>query len=398
MRDGMRTLAIAALLTSLAAWAPQDDAGFVPLFNGRDLDGWVSVNCAPTTWTVRDGVIHSSGKPICELRTARMYENFVLELEYQHLDAQGNAGVFIWGDALTAPGQPFVRAIEVQILDGRNTENYTSHGDVFAIHGATMTPDRPHPAGWMRSLPSERRARPAGEWNHYRITAQNGTIRLAVNGADVSGGRDITPRKGYIHLESEGGRVLYRNVRLKELPSAGTLASDQVARADEGFVSLYNGVDFAGWQHTAGHQGRWAAKDWVIAYDGGGERDAKILRTERTFGDAAVIVDWRWTNTREPKTVPIWLDGLAQSDETRATIARALAAMPAPPSSGWRRGTLTRSGGRLSLLVDQQTVLDNVPIGPAAPRHRLVLQPEEGAAEFASVFVKDLSSSRPPRP
>ena len=149
-----------------------------------------------------------------------MFENFVLELEYQHLDPQGNAGVFIWGDALTAPGQPFVRAIEVQVLDGRNTENYTSHGDVFAIHGARMTPDRPHPNGSMRSLPSERRARPAGEWNHYRITAQNGTIKLAVNGKEVSGGYDISPRKGYIHLESEGGRVLYRNLRIKELPSA----------------------------------------------------------------------------------------------------------------------------------------------------------------------------------
>ena len=142
-----------------------------------------------------------------------------------------------------------MRAIEVQILDGRNTDNYTSHGDVFAIHGARMTPDRPHPGGWMRSLPSERRARPAGEWNHYRITAQNGTIKLAVNGKEVSGGYDISPRKGYIHLESEGGRVLYRNLRVKELPAANSLAPDQIAQADNGFVPLYTGVDFSGWQY-----------------------------------------------------------------------------------------------------------------------------------------------------
>ena len=224
MRSIMRTITAVALAASLLlSSTPQDEPGFVPLFNGRNLDGWVNVNCAPTTWSVRDGMINSTGKPICELRTARMFENFILELEYQHLDPQGNAGVFIWGDALTAPGQPFVRAIEVQVLDGRNTDNYTSHGDVFAIHGARMTPDRPHPGGWMRSLPSERRARPAGEWNHYRITAQNGTLKLAVNGKEVSGGYDITPRKGYIHLESEGGRVLYRNLRVKELPPAAAL-------------------------------------------------------------------------------------------------------------------------------------------------------------------------------
>ena len=285
MRPIVRIIAAGALVVLIAAWSPQDETGFVPLFNGRNLDGWANVNCAPDTWSVRDGMIHSTGKPICELRTARMYENFILELEYQHLEPLGNAGVFIWGDAITARGQPFVRAIEVQILDGRNTENYTSHGDVFAIHGARMTPDRPHPGGWSRSLPLERRARPAGEWNHYRITARNGTLKLAVNGKEVSGGYDITPRKGYIHLESEGGVVLYRNLRVKELPSAGTLPPTQVAQADEGFVPLYTGTDFSGWQYPKGHEGHWVSKDWVIAYDGRSAAEDKDLWTEKSYGD-----------------------------------------------------------------------------------------------------------------
>jgi hypothetical protein len=386
--------AVALLLVS----PPQDEPGFVPLFNGRDLTGWVSVNCAPTTWSVRDGMIYSTGKPICELRTTRMFENFVLELEYQHLDPKGNAGVFIWGDALTAPGQPFVRAIEVQVLDGRNTENYTSHGDVFAIHGARMTPDRPHPNGSMRSLPSERRARPAGEWNHYRITAQNGTIKLAVNGKEVSGGYDISPRKGYIHLESEGGRVLYRNLRIKELPSAAALAPEHIAQADEGFVSLYTGVDFTGWQHRQDHQGHWESKDWVIAYDGGGEAESRTLLSERTFGDVSVIADWRWTNTKDARTLPIWLDGVPLTSETQATIARALTTHPiASSANGWRRAILTRQGGRLSLVIDRQPVFENLALGPAAARGSVVLQPQEGGVEFASVFVRTQSSARPPQ-
>jgi hypothetical protein len=389
MRAIMKTLAAGTILILLSAWTPQDEPGFVPLFNGRTLDGWVNVNCAPSTWSVRDGMIYSSGKPICELRTARMFENFILELEYQHLDAQGNAGVFVWGDALTAPGQPFVRAIEVQILDGRNTDNYTSHGDVFAIHGARMTPDRPHPGGWMRSLPIERRARPAGEWNHYRITASNGTIKLAVNGKEVSGGYDITPRKGYIHLESEGGRVLYRNLRMKELRSAGTLAPDQIAQADEGFVSIYNGADFTGWQHHKGHEGHWTSKDWVIAYDGGGEPNDRTLLTGTVYGDVAVIADWRWTNVKDGRTLPIWFDGVPLTGETQATIARALATIPSGSSSNsWRRAMLTRRSGRLSLLIDRQTVLENIAVPPAGARGRLTLRPQEGAAEFASIFVK----------
>ena len=71
----------------------------------------------------------------------------------------------------------------------------------------------------MRCLPSERRAKPAGEWNHYRVTCNDGVITLAVNGKVVSGGSACSPRKGYICLESEGSPVEFRDIRIKELPS-----------------------------------------------------------------------------------------------------------------------------------------------------------------------------------
>ena len=45
----MKTLAAGTILILLSAWTPQDEPGFVPLFNGRTLDGWVNVNCAPGT-------------------------------------------------------------------------------------------------------------------------------------------------------------------------------------------------------------------------------------------------------------------------------------------------------------------------------------------------------------
>ena len=190
-------------------------------------------------------------RAICELRTERMYENFVLDVEWMHLTPKGNAGVFIWADPLPARGQPFLRAIEVQVLDGRETPNYTSHGDIFPIHGAKMTPNHPHPGGWDRSLPTEKRAKPAGQWNHYRITADRGRITLEVNGKAVSGGYDITPRKGYIALESEGAPAMFRNLRIRELPSAGELAATESPHADEGYRSLYTGVDLSGWTSKA---------------------------------------------------------------------------------------------------------------------------------------------------
>ena len=257
----------------------------------------MNINCAPDTFGVRDGVITSTGAPICEIRTERMYENFVLELEYQHLKPMGNAGVFIWADALPARGQPFLRAIEVQVLDGRNSETYTSHGDVFAIHGAVLTPDRPHPKGAMRSLPSERRAKGPGEWNHYRITANKGTLKLAVNGKEVSGGYDISPRKGYIALESEGAPTLFRNIRIRELPSARRCRRRRSRPPYDGHKALYDGKSLAGWSVPADQASAGRPTTGRIAYEGAdagtGQAAALRRRLRRRRGDRRLALGRR---------------------------------------------------------------------------------------------------------
>ena len=209
------------------------EEGFVPLFNGENLDGWVPINVDPDTFTAKDGVIYSTGRPTGIMRTDRMYENFVLELEWRHRKPGGNAGLFVWSDGVIAKPTPFARSIEIQILDGHETPDYTSHGDVFAIHGATMKPDRPHPKGWERCLPSEKRANPSPGWNRYRVECNDGRVTLAVNGEVVSGGSEAKPRKGYICLESEGGVVEFRNLRIKELPSTNP-EPEEVATPAEG--------------------------------------------------------------------------------------------------------------------------------------------------------------------
>jgi hypothetical protein len=226
----------AMLAVTVAAFAddqPKEDEGFVSLYNGKDLSGWVPLNVEKDTFQPREGLIYCTGQPTGVMRTDKMYENFIIELEWRHLKEKGNAGLFVWSDGVIAKGTPFTRSIEVQILDGINTENYTSHGDVFAIHGATMKPDRPHPAGWERCLPSERRSKPAGEWNHYRVTCNNGVIKLAVNGKEVSGGTACSPRKGYICLESEGSPVEFRNLRIKELPTTNPKPEEIAKPAEE---------------------------------------------------------------------------------------------------------------------------------------------------------------------
>src|SRR5262245_12809474 len=138
----MKRFSLVLLLGTAMGSLAADDDGFVSLFNGRDLNGWVNANCAPETWSVRDGMIHCTGKPTGALRAPRQYESFILELELRHLTDAGNSGVFIWGTPIAAPGVPFLRSIEVQVLDngyaeqyekktGKKPEWFTTHGDVF---------------------------------------------------------------------------------------------------------------------------------------------------------------------------------------------------------------------------------------------------------------------------
>src|SRR4030095_14595122 len=85
-----KTVRCALALTSLLMTGSHvlgAETGWTPLFNGRDLSGWVKVNCAPHTFSVRDGLIISTGVPTGVMRTDRQYENFELELEYRHMKA-----------------------------------------------------------------------------------------------------------------------------------------------------------------------------------------------------------------------------------------------------------------------------------------------------------------------
>ena len=231
------------------------DAGFKPMFNGKTLDGWVNVNCHPDTFVVKGDEVVTTGTPTGFLRTDRQYENFVLEMDWMHVNTKevGNSGLFVWGDPLPAVGSPYTRGIEVQVLVNLEYKDKktgavtaTSHGDLFSIWGAKCVPDRPHPIGWERCLPSENRAKGGGEWNHYKVTANDGVIKLEVNGKEVSGVSKCSPRKGYLALESEGAECHFKNIKIKELPSTNP-KPEEVAKVAEGHVSIFNGIDLKGW-------------------------------------------------------------------------------------------------------------------------------------------------------
>jgi hypothetical protein len=347
---------------------------FVPLFNGRDLTGWVNVNCAPGTFTVRDGLIVSTGIPTGILRTDRHYENFILELEWKHLRPGGNAGLFVHSEPITAPGVPFAKAIEVQILDGDSPSGVaTGHGDVFSIHGAEMIPQRPHPRGWQRCLPSEKRARPAGEWNHYRVESRDGRLTLAVNGKVVSGASQCRPRRGYLCLESEGSECHFRNLRLQELPSSNPPASE-VAGLDQGFQSLYNGVDLSGWAASSEHSGHWTAKDWILDCDGKG---ASRIWTRSQWADFEWIVDWR-TETAHAGA------GLLVRGPNAGVVELK------PTGKDWSRTVARVRNGRLQVTLNGQVVVADRDGSKWPNRGALGLEQRGAPVQFANLYIRAL--------
>jgi len=252
MHDSSLLLAAGALtalaLGSLVPESPLRAAhitgeGWTPL----QLADFVNVNGTDTTWSETDGVIACSGQPLGGARSLNQYTNFELVLEWKHHVYAGNSGVFLWcpESAFTdlPPGTLPRTGIEVQVLDlgyeerheksnGAPSDWFTSHGDVFPVGEATMTAFTPeitytyedgssakvgNPKS-SRSFPTKRLTKPVGEWNHYYVRAINGEVRVWVNGEEVNGGRDCSPRTGYLALESEGSLVEYRNLRIRELP------------------------------------------------------------------------------------------------------------------------------------------------------------------------------------
>ena len=214
--------------------APQ----FVSLFNGKDLTGWVDVNTSPQTWSVRNGVLVCTGKPIGVMRSQKQYENFVLHIEWRHMEPGGNSGVFVWSEGFVPEGRRLPKGMEVQMLEldwvnihrdkrtGKPRDIGYVSGELFGASGLTATPDNPRGS---RSKSLELRCKGAGEWNTYDVVCVDGTVNLAINGKFVNSIRDSSVRKGYLCLESEGAEVHFRNIRILELPP-GLTTKQQTAK------------------------------------------------------------------------------------------------------------------------------------------------------------------------
>ncbi|MFO0922400.1 MAG: DUF1080 domain-containing protein [Pirellulales bacterium] len=369
------TVAFAFLPTFLFAQTTEE--GWRPLFNEKNLDGWVLVNTPPDTWKVEDKMLICSGKPIGELRTDRMYQNFILEVEWRHMVPKGNAGIFVWADDITSKGVPFHRSIEVQVLENAygNTQSHTTHGDIFPIHGATMKPVNGR--GGSRAFPTEDRSKPSPEWNHYRIHCQDGRIALSVNGKQVTEGHECNPRKGYICIESEGGVVHYRNMRIRELPDTPVDAS-MVAQENRGFRSIYSGLDLRGW--STKKPSLWKVQDWELAYQGDATEIDSALFSEIIPSLQGFVLDARLQDDASQLELPF------QDSQGPISTAHPLMMPHLVKKGSWNRLEGERTPEGWLLRVNGQIAVKSAqPATNAKPQ--IVLKPQ-GKVTFANVYVR----------
>ncbi len=199
-----------------------DEAILMGKTKGKPIQ-WIDVNTSRATWEPKGKVLLNHGKPIGVIRSEKMYENFIIHVEWRHLEKGGNSGVFVWSDAV--PGNADLpMGMEVQMLEldwvNQNKKNGEMppiayvHGELFGAGGMTASPDNPR---GTRSKSVENRCLGVGQWNKYTVVCIDGTVKLAINGKFVNSIRLASKRKGYICLEAEGAKMEFRNFQLIEL-------------------------------------------------------------------------------------------------------------------------------------------------------------------------------------
>lgn len=205
------------LCTVVSALASTNEPATTPkqrveLFDGKSLTGWTFVSKdtnaeAASIWSVKDGVIHSLGKPNGYARTLTAWQNYKLHVEWRWLEGAGNSGIFVH---LNPPDKVWPLCLEMQLATG-------NAGDIRANGGSRvreLTVEKP--GSVARRTPGTEK--PVGEWNSGDIVCRSNTVTVQVNGVLQNEVTGASVAAGAIGLQAEGKPVEFRNLVLEPLP------------------------------------------------------------------------------------------------------------------------------------------------------------------------------------
>ena len=225
---------------------PPDRDGFVSLFNGKDLTGWMG---STSGYAVEDGVLVCKEKGGGMLLTMHRFADFVLRFEFQ-IPPGANNGLAIRSPA---SGNPAYAGMELQIIDNQGYKD---------VHKYELKPWQTH-GSIYGCVPAKTGAlKPCGEWNEQEVRAVGSRITVVVNGqtivdadvdtlAETADGKGIDGhpglkrRTGHLGWLGHGARVEFRNIRIKPLPPYEAGPHNV---PPEGFTALFNGKDLTNWK------------------------------------------------------------------------------------------------------------------------------------------------------
>ena len=210
----------AALAAAVAqARAPEPEEGFVPLFDGRTLNGWILVHGKGRGYIVEDGAIVCPEDGGGNLFTEKENANFILRLEWRLWEG-GNNGI---GIRAPLEGDAAYAGMEIQILDDE-AEVYQKMKLRPAQYTGSIYDVVPARRGFVRRN---------GVWNEEEIRAEGRRIRVTLNGQTITDAnldeiRDpevlrkhpgLQRKAGHIGFLGHGTRVEFRHIRIRELPA-----------------------------------------------------------------------------------------------------------------------------------------------------------------------------------
>lgn len=202
------------LLAIDLALAAEPEEGFVPLFDGKTLKGWIG---ATDGYEARDGSIVCIAKKGGNLFTEQEFADFVLRLEVQIPPGANN------GIGIRAPlkGRISHVGMEIQVLDEDHEryakiKDWQSHGSIYGV------------------VPAKRGSlKPAGEWNEQEIICHGSRVKVILNGTTIVDAdlaeyvgkpcldghlhSGLARTGGHIGFLGHGHPVAFRNIRIKEL-------------------------------------------------------------------------------------------------------------------------------------------------------------------------------------
>jgi hypothetical protein len=193
----------------LLAYA-EEPAGFVPLFNGKDLTGWEG---DPRVWSVRDGaIVGSTDNASVEQNTFLVYKqpyaDFVLRFEIKLRD--GNSGVQFRS---TRQSSFVVSGLQA---DASDAGDRSAWGNLYEERGRGRGLMRTQDEGWQKAKTVVRK----GEWNRYEIFAKGRQVVLRLNGMETINQEVDKTGAGVIAIQLHRGppmEVQLRNILLKPL-------------------------------------------------------------------------------------------------------------------------------------------------------------------------------------